>query len=295
MAFTTNFGSGDYEDVLQNYSKTALQQAESISNRPFESYGGERVAGFTDEELAGRARAAQLAGSGLGYDELQQAMGVASDLTGFTYADPAAIQARINPFLQGALDPALRQIREQQEQTLQGVGAGAARAGAFGGSRQGVLEAETLKGFGQQQADLIGTGYAQAFDRATTLMGDEAARRLAAAGALSSGANQMRSMEYSDADVLRALGAEERAMDQARLEVPYQDFLRQQAFPTQQLQARLAPLGFGAQVATAAPTIEDPSFLQKSLGTVGYLANIAGGLGKAGIIGGGGSNALFEF
>lgn len=294
MAFTTNF-SGDYEDVLQNYSTTALQQAEALANQPYVPYTGERVAGFTDEELAGRARAAELAESGLGYNELQQAMGVASDLTGFTYADPAAVQARMNPFLEGALDPALRKIREQQEQTLQGVGAGAARAGAFGGSRQGVLEAETLKGFGQQQADLIGTGYAQAFDRATQLMGDEAARRLAAAGALSAGANQMRTMNYADADVLRALGQEERAMEQARLEVPYQEFLRQQAFPTQQLQARLAPLGFGAQVATAAPTIDEPSFLQKSLGGIGYLANIAGGLGKAGIIGGSGSGSLFEF
>jgi len=147
MAFTTDF-SGDYEDVLQRYSTSALKQAEDVASLGYTPYEGERVAGFSPTELAGRERAAELAQMGLGMPQVQQAVDVASEAAQFTYADPAAVQARMNPYLQAALDPTLRALREQQDITLQGVGAGASRAGAFGGSRQGVVEAEALKGFG---------------------------------------------------------------------------------------------------------------------------------------------------
>ena len=279
MAFTTDF-SGDYEDVLQRYSTSALEQAEDVASLGYTPYTGERVAGFSPTELAGRERAAELAQMGLGMPQVQQAVDVASEAAQFTYADPAAVQARMNPFLQAALDPTLRAIREQQTQTLQGLGAGAARAGAFGGSRQGVVEAEALKGFGQQMGDVIGTGYAQAFDRATQLMGDEQARRLAGAQALSQGANQLRSVGFADADVLRTLGAEERGLQQSQMEADYADYLRSQAFPYQSLQARLSPLGYGAQVAGAAPTVQQPSQFQSLLGNLGSIGQTAYMFGK---------------
>lgn len=279
MAFTTNF-SGDYEDVLQRYSTSALQQAEDVASLGYTPYTGERVAGFSPTELAGRERAAELAQMGLGMPQVQQAVDVASEAAQFTYADPAAVQARMNPFLQAALDPTLRAIREQQTQTLQGLGSQAQAAGAFGGSRQGIVEAEALKGFGQQMGDVIGTGYAQAFDRATQLMGDEQARRLAGAQALSQGANQLRSVGFADADVLRTLGAEERGLQQSQMEADYADYLRSQAFPYQSLQARLSPLGYGAQVAGAAPTVQQPSQFQSLLGNLGSIGQTAYMFGK---------------
>ena len=278
MAFTTNF-SGDYEDVLQRFSTTALQQAEDVANLPFTQYGGERVAGFSPTELAGRERAAELAQMGLGMPQAQQAADVASQVAGFSYTDPAAVGARMNPFVQQALDPALRQLQEQQQMALQNVGANAAQSGAFGGSRQGVLEAEALKGFGQQASDLLARGYASAFDRATDLMGQEARQQLAGASALSGAANQLRQLGFADADVLRTLGAEERGLQQAQMESDFAEFLRSQAFPAQQLTARLSPLGFGSQVATAAPTIQQPSQFQSLLGNLGAIGSVAGMVG----------------
>ena len=279
MAFTTNFG-GDYEDVLQKYSTTALQQAENVSNLGYTPYGGERIAGFSPTELAGRERATELAQMGLGMPQVQQAADVAQRASEFTYADPARVQEYMNPFLQGALDPTLRAIREQQEMTLQGLGSQAQAAGAFGGSRQGVLESQTLGRFGQQMGDVIGTGYAQAFDRATNLMGEEQARQLAGASALSQAANQLRQVGFADADVLRTLGAEERGLTQSGMEADYNEYLRAQAFPYQSLQARLSPLGYGAQVAGAAPTVQQPSQFQSLLGNLGSIGSTAYMVGK---------------
>jgi len=320
MAFTTDFSGGDYEDRLQAYSTTALRQAEDVANRPFQQYTGERVAGFDPLEVEGREAALALARQGVGMPEVQQAADVASRAAGYqagTY-DPALMAGSdlsqyMSPYMEQAIDPALRQLREQQAMTMQGVSDAAARAGAFGGSRQGVLEAETLKGFGQQQADIINQAQQRAYEQAVAQRtGDierlneaqrtnEAMRlgglqaQLSGATALSQVANQLRGLGYTDAEIMRSMGQEGRALEQARLEVPYQEFMREQAFPTQQLSARLAPLGYGASVAQAAPTVDEPSFLQQTLGGVGYLANIAGGLGKAGIIGGAGSGSLFEF
>jgi len=279
MAFTTNF-DGDYEDVLQKYSTTALKQAEDVANLGYTPYTGERVAGFSPTELAGRERAAELAQLGLGMPQVEQAADVAQRASEFTYADPSRVQQYMNPYLEAALDPTLRALREQQTQTLQGLGTQASRAGAFGGSRQGVVEAEALKGFGQQMGDVIGTGYAQAFDRATQLMGDEQARQLAGASALSQAANQLRSVGYADADVLRTLGAEERGLAQSKMDADYQQYLRSQAFPYEQLQARLSPLGYGSQVAGAAPTYQQPSQFQSLLGNLGAIGSTAMMVGK---------------
>jgi len=284
MAFTTNFG-GDYEDVLQKYSTTALQQAEDVANLGYQQYGGERVAGFSPTELAGRERAAELAQLGLGMPQVQTAADVAQRAAEFADAAPSRVQQYMNPFLEAALDPTLRAIREQQTQTLQGLGSQAQAAGAFGGSRQGVLEAQTLGRFGQQMGDVIGTGYAQAFDRATNLMGDEQSRQLAGASALSQAANQLRQVGFADADVLRTLGAEERGLQQAQMEADYNEYLRSQAFPYQSLQARLSPLGYGAQVAGAAPTYQQPSQFQSLLGNLGAIGSVASMVG-------GGYNAL---
>ena len=90
MAFTTNFG-GDYEDVLQKYSTTALQQAEDVANLGYQGYGGERVAGFSPTELAGRERAAELAQLGLGMPQVEQAADIAAQAAQFSYRDPALV------------------------------------------------------------------------------------------------------------------------------------------------------------------------------------------------------------
>ena len=155
MAFTTDF-SGDYEDVLQRYSTTAMQQAEQAANQPFVRYTGPRVAGLTALEKEGRRSAADIARSELGYSDVQSAIDAMRGVSQYEAGTYDAnllrdldISQYINQFTMGALDPTLRKVREQQDITLQDVAGRAAGAGAFGGSRQGVVEAEILKGYGQ--------------------------------------------------------------------------------------------------------------------------------------------------
>ena len=372
MAFTTNF-SGDYEDVLQRFSTTALEQAEDVANLPFTAYTGERVAGFSPTEIGGRERAMELAQMGLGMPQAQQASDVASGVAGFQAGtispelfrstdisqytpafgrvdpslmseanmarltpdfgrvDPAMmrnvnIQEYMSPYQQGVTDIALREMQRQRDIEEQGLAAQAERAGAFGGSRQAVLEAELGRNYGQRAADLITQQQQAAFMNAqqqaaadlqranqaqlqnielgarefgvgADLAGRDisaltqaqvqnealrqaaAQQQLAGAGALSGAANQLRQLGFADADVLRTLGAEERGLSQAQMEADFAEFLRGQAFPAQQLTARLSPLGYGSDVATAAPTIQQPSQFQSLLGNLGAIGSVASMVG----------------
>jgi len=352
MAFTTNF-SGDYEDVLQRYSTTALEQAEDVANLGYQQYGGERIAGFSPTEIAGRERAAELAQMGLGMPQAQTAADVASNVAqfqagritpelfrstdisqytpSFGRVDPALMsEANIgqymSPYQQGVTDIALREMQRQRDIEEQGLAAQAERAGAFGGSRQAILEAELGRNYGQRASDLITQQQQAAFMNAqqqaaadlqranqaqlqnielgarefglgADLAGRDisaltqaqaqnerlrqaaAQQQLAGAGALSGAANQLRQLGFADADVLRTLGAEERGLTQSQMETDYADFLRSQAFPYQALEARLAPLGYGANVAQAAPTIQQPSQFQSLLGNLGAIGSVAGMVG----------------
>jgi len=71
-----------------------------------------------------------------------------------------------NPYQQQVIDMAMRDIGSAQQQALMQQGAQAQQARAFGGSRQGVAEAETRLGYGQQAADAATRMRQQGFQQA---------------------------------------------------------------------------------------------------------------------------------
>lgn len=88
-----------------------------------------------------------------------------------TYANPAAAAANMmNPYQQQVVDATLRDVGSAAQMGLNQIGSQAQGAGAFGGSRQGIAEAEALKGFNQQALDQVSRlnqqGYNQAMNDA---------------------------------------------------------------------------------------------------------------------------------
>lgn len=72
----------------------------------------------------------------------------------------------MNPFLEQAIEPQLREAQRASEIQRAANQAQAVRARAFGGSRQGIIEAERQSNLAQQLGDIRGRGYASAFDQA---------------------------------------------------------------------------------------------------------------------------------
>jgi len=107
-----------------------------------------------------------------------------------TYANPAAAASNMmNPYNQQVVDTTLRDVGSAAQMGLNQIGSQAQGVGAFGGSRQGIAEAEALKGFNQQALDKVGAlrqqGYQQGMNNAFN-----AAQGLQSAGQQSFGYGQ---------------------------------------------------------------------------------------------------------
>jgi len=172
------------------YVGEMLGKAKALADTPYQAYGGPLTAGASglqDMAFAGYA----------GLDPNQQT-GIGSfggDMTaggtfgfgsaagqgyspGFTAgsADLSGMQAGsftgqaaqqyMNPYLQAALEPQLREASRQAEMQRIADAGRLSRAGAFGGSRQAIMEAEGGRNLGQQLADITGRGYSEAFGQA---------------------------------------------------------------------------------------------------------------------------------
>jgi hypothetical protein len=72
----------------------------------------------------------------------------------------------MNPYTSMVTDNAMADLERQRQMQINATGAAASRAGAFGGSRHGVAEAQTNLGFGQQGAQLFGNLQQQGFNTA---------------------------------------------------------------------------------------------------------------------------------
>jgi hypothetical protein len=201
--------------------------------------------------------------------------------------NPYATQAFMNPYLQSALNPMLDESRRQYGITGQQQQGNATRAGAFGGSREALMASENNRNMNTAMNQMIGQGYNTAFDQAQKniqygaglgLQGQQGAlqgygQANQAAGIL----GQLGQTEFGQKQAINTaqqqVGAVQQAQAQQNLDQRYQDFLKQQNYPYQQLafmsdMTRGLPLSQSAMQQYTAP----PSMVSQ-----------LGGLGMAGL------------
>lgn len=144
-----------------NLSATAGQGQLGTVNQAA-GYGG-MGAGYGQMGVGLGQQAAGLAGLGLNY-------GGQAAQAGQNYAmqatNPYAQQAYMSPYIQNALNPQLDEMRRQYNITGAQQQGNATRAGAFGGSREALMNAENYRNMGTAMNQAIGSGYQNAFQQA---------------------------------------------------------------------------------------------------------------------------------
>lgn len=80
--------------------------------------------------------------------------------------DTAQAQQYMNPYLQASLNPQLDEARRQSQITQAQNAAKMSSAGAFGGGRQAIMDAENQRNLGTNLANITGQGYNTAFGQA---------------------------------------------------------------------------------------------------------------------------------
>jgi hypothetical protein len=74
-------------------------------------------------------------------------------------------QSYMNPYLQSVLDPQLAELRRQNDITNMMGNSKLTQAGAFGGGRQAIMNAENNRNLMQEMNKTVGQGYATAYDK----------------------------------------------------------------------------------------------------------------------------------
>jgi hypothetical protein len=281
-------------EYAKPYAERALGKAEALTDSPYQTYGGERLAESTGEQLAARQSVAGMqqpgqfaAGTGLAAAGGLNALGAGQQYMNMA-TDPGTQQAFMSPYMQNVLDLQKQEaIRDAQKgQLMQNLGA--ARQGTYGGARQLLAGTERERNLGQNLANIQATGTQKAYEDAirnmqfgTTagLQGAQAASQAGATlGQLGIG-QQQAGLDLAKAQ--EAFGGLGRAEQQAKLDLAYQDFLQQQRYPYAQLgfmsdilrgSGNLA--GTGGRAIYEAPPSTTQNLMQLGLGALGLYKGI---------------------
>jgi len=293
-------------------AQRVLAKGEALTAQPYQTYDANRIAGFSPLQQQAFQGAQQLGptqqtamGSNLAAASGLGALGTgyrAGRFSGGQFTPMAAGQY-MSPFIEQAMAPQLREAQRSSDIMGQQNAAKAAQMGAFGGSRQGLMEAERQRNLGMQLGDIRGRGYQTAYEQAAGQFNQDMARRmqaqqlgeqsrqfganlglqglqtgLQAAGQLGALGQQQFAQQQGAIEAQSRAGAQQQALEQQGLTQAYQDFLNQQNYPYKQLGfmsdlIRGLPLG---QQSTTSIYQAPPSALQ----TAGALGLGAYGLSK---------------
>ena len=182
-----NQGIQGIESNLSNwagpYVTNMLGQGQALANMPYTAYMGPLTAGESPLQTGAFKTAAGLTTPTSIGTAASTAGDIATKAQGLTYTpstttfgkDQAA--AYMNPYLESALKPQLEEARRQSQITQQQNAAKMTQAGAFGGGRQAILDAETQRALGTNLANITGQGYSTAYDKAMAQFNADQARK----------------------------------------------------------------------------------------------------------------------
>lgn len=98
------------------------------------------------------------------------------------WTDAGVAESYMNPFLQLAMTPELAEIRRQADITRLNDAQRLSAAGAYGGSRQGIMESELNDNTLRLMDQIVGSGYRDAYNTGSNIFKSDEDRRLEALG-----------------------------------------------------------------------------------------------------------------
>jgi hypothetical protein len=232
-----------------------LGRGAGIASEPYQAYMGPLTAGPSDLQTK--------AFEGIGSINIPT-----SDMGAFTpqsFTGGIATQY-MNPFLEAALAPQLAEARRQSEISALADASRLTKAGAFGGGRQAIIDAERDRNLQQNLAAITGKGYTDAFDRA---MGQFNVEQDRARGV------QEDINKFGLAALARQanLGAVQRDIDAEGITADRLQFEEERDFPYKQVQYMQSLLQ-GLPLATKSYTYAQPSPLSTFAAGAGNLASL---------------------
>lgn len=265
--------STDPSAYVAPFSPTQQQAFEGIRQL------GPSQLGQVGGQLAG---AATMGALGTGYDPYRMGQ----------FTSERAAQY-MNPFLETAMEPQLREAQRASEVQRTIDQAQATRAGAFGGGRQAIVEAERQRNLGMLQGDIRAKGYMSAFDQAQQNFAREQQMReqsrqygaglgmqglqtaLQGAGQMGALGQQEFGQRQAALGMQQQVGSMQQSLEQQKINQAIQDYANMQQYPLMQLGVMSNMLrGLPMQAATTNQYVAAPNPLTQGIGLAGAGASI---------------------
>jgi hypothetical protein len=237
------------------YVTEMLGRGQALAGAPYQAYTGPLSTGPSAAESAAFQG---IAGLSIPTDQM-------GAFVPQTFTADAASQY-MNPYLMASLQPQIDEARRQaQIQRVQDAGR-LTQSGAFGGSRQAIMESELNRNLLTNLAGITGTGYASAYDRAMQQFNTEQDREAAA---------QTAANTYGLAGLTKQaeLGGIERGIEQAGIEADRMQFEEERDFPYKQVQYMQSLLQ-GLPIAAQSYSYMQPSQLSSTLSGAGGIMEL---------------------
>jgi len=233
MSYSSGKSSTSFDPSLTADLRSVFQEGKKLYDQPYQPYPYARVAPLSPFELEGQGRAIDAARAGLGQGQVADATSTARGLSGYNMSD---VDNFMNPYTQQVIDPVLRDIEQSRAMQQQANASRALSAGAFGGDRQALVDAETNRLAMQQAGDVSGRLRQQGFRDAQQASLSSAGVRGRGADLLAGLGQQQRGMTYDDARMLQGVGQQQRGFGQSLLDDVYGRFAERRDYPIRMLQ-----------------------------------------------------------
>jgi hypothetical protein len=241
-----------------DYVTNMLGKGQALANQPYQAYTGPLS--------AGQSTAQQAAFQGVGNLSVPTEQMGAAGFQPQKFTAQAA-QDYMNPYLQSALNPQIEEARRQAQITRLGDANRLTQAGAYGGSRQAIMESELNRNLGQNLANITGQGYQTAYDKAMQQFNTEQSAAQQAQNLTNQYGLQALQNQAN-------LGAQERAIQAEGIAADIAQFEEERDFPykqTQYQQSLLQGLPLAAQSYSYAKPSQLSELLGGSSGLMGLL------------------------
>jgi hypothetical protein len=300
----------DLPDWAKPYAQEVLGKGAALSNAPYQAYQGERTAQFTplqQQAFQGAGTMAPSAATGQGIGIAGQAAGKALSTSYDPYATGqfgAQAGQYMDPYMQNVVNIQQREAQRQADIAGTQRGAQAVQSGAFGGSRQAIMDAEAARNLATQQGDIQARGLQDAYGRGQTQFNTEQQLReqsrqygaglglqglqtaLTGAGQLGQLGQQQFGQQKDVLGLQNQFGTQQQQQVQNVLGQQYQDFLEQKKFPYQQLEFQSNLLRGTPSGSTQSIYTQQPSAASQLVGAGTALggAYLMGGRANGGVI-----------
>tara|TARA_E500000331_G_scaffold153897_1_gene149624 strand:- start:224 stop:2287 length:2064 start_codon:yes stop_codon:yes gene_type:complete len=247
---------GALAEFAGEYTTDLLGKGRAIAETPYEAYTGPLTAGESGLETQ--------AFQGLAGLQAPETMGGYTPTT----LDATQVSRFMNPYLEATLNPQIEAaIRQAEIQRVADAGR-LTKAGAYGGSRQAVMEAEGQRALQDRIAGITGQGYATAYDKALARFDQEEARQREAQQMANKYGFDVLGAQTRGGQLQRAIEGEGIAADRAQFE-------EEKLFPYKQIQYQKSLLE-GLPISAQEIQYSQPSGIQNVLGNTAFLSQLLG-------------------